>query len=238
MGSSSCSAASKGWVARGSSTSSSASAAARRLKLVSCLSSVTRALTAAWPAKAAACACPRATSNRACSSLVEGFQPRLRSAAGSGAPDAGMGIFQQARKVREGPGIAHASQGRRRRLTHLAARVVQGGRPGPSTDWSSLDLPKSFDRSAAHLGILVAQAREQQFERARVPAASRLSRAFRRTSGLFDFSRNVFHQTISAILALFSDSLNRTECLDSVHRCLPVPDRAAMSVELPRCCRQ
>jgi hypothetical protein len=32
-------------------------------------------------------------------------------------------------------------------------------------------LLKSFDRGAAHLGILVAKARQQQFERARVPGS-------------------------------------------------------------------
>ena len=79
-----------------------------------------------------------------------------------------MRVFQQACEVREGARIAHPPQGRRRRLTHPAVRILQGGRQGDHR-LVVLDLLKSFDRGATHLGILVAKARQQQFERARVP---------------------------------------------------------------------
>ena len=75
LGSGSAKASSKGTILRGSFNSFNASAAARRWKLVSCLSSPSSGATAALPAHTAARVFPSAISKRANSSLVEGFQP-------------------------------------------------------------------------------------------------------------------------------------------------------------------
>jgi len=71
-----------------------------------------------------------------------------------------------------------------RRLAHLAARIVQRHDQGIHR-LILFALRQPLHYGAAHLGILVTQARREQIMRTRV-CGIQVSIAFRRTSGLLD----------------------------------------------------
>ena len=225
VGSWSFSAASKGGVVRGSSTSSRASAAARRLKLVSCLSSVTSAFTAAWPANAAARVWPEGDLERSLLFAGGGFPAEAPQGGGGGAfgrpgagPSAGSRGAAKRRARPAGPRRPPPSRGRR-------CSGPGGRRPG--RQWMVVpDLLESSDGGAAHLGILVAQAREEQSSARGWPAASRPRELCGAPRGclISGVSAQPNHKRDTGMLILCP---NGTGCLGPVHRVCPCPTGTA-----------
>ena len=106
----------------------------------------------------------------------------------------------------------------------MLARILEGGDAGlPSPGRLGLCSSPLTAAQRTWASSSPKPASSSSSARAAFPAGSRVSRALRRTSGLLDFNRNVFHQTISAVLAFCCVSLNGTGCLGPVHRACRFP---------------
>ena len=98
---------------------------------------------------------------------MEGFQPRLRRATAAAVRTLGVAFVSSCTRRGEATSIAEPPQTCRGRLTDVAVAIPEGGEQG-GHGLVILDPREPSDGGAAHLGMLVAEGREQLFQRVRV----------------------------------------------------------------------